>query len=220
MPGLFVMEPIDPNLIYLALVFSLWVGVTAAYMPGTGIIEVLAFAGLVGSFLVLMNMPTNWIALLVLVVGVSGFIVMPFIKRQYAALATGGLALQALGALLLFDGIMISPFVIALTLVIPLAYHHWVLMPMLRVAEAQPVSDKDNQLIGVRGRVTKRIDPIGTINVNSELWTATCEDVLEPGDIAVVVERNGLQLVVEAVKRKRRDTTENGDYSQKAEVTE
>jgi len=35
---------IDPNLVYLGLIAGLWVAVAAVYMPGTGIIEVAAFA--------------------------------------------------------------------------------------------------------------------------------------------------------------------------------
>jgi membrane-bound serine protease (ClpP class) len=213
---------IDPNLVYLALVFSLWIGVTAAYVPGTGFIEVLALAGLVGSLVVLSHMPVQWWAVLLLVVGVSGFMVMPFIKTQLAALAVGGLALQGIGALLLFSGgMMVSPFVIFLTLAIPLAYHQWVLLPMLKTVSQQPTSDKDELLIGMRGRVTKEINPIGTVNVNSELWTAASDEHLKPGDEIVVVERNGLQLVVEGIKRKRRDDepdNENHNLIEREEV--
>lgn len=209
------MDPsaIDPNIIYLGLVVSLWIGVTGAYVPGTGIIEGAALLGIAGSIYVLAQMDVNWLAALMIIIGVSGFIVMPFIRTQLAALALGGLALQGLGGLLLFSGSqMVSPLVIGVTLIVPYAYHHWILLPMLRRISEQPVGDKDDLLIGMTGRVVKDLDPIGTVNVKSELWTATSDQPLKQGDPVIVVERNGLQLVVEKVKQKRHE------YEQESEV--
>lgn len=210
MGGFLAIDPaaVDPNWIYLALVISLWIGVTAAYIPGTGVIEVIAALGMIGSIIVLVQMPTNWLAVMLLVVGISSFIVMPFIQHRLAALAVGGLALQGIGGLLLFDGMSVSPFVILLTLLIPLAYHQWVLLPMLKSINRQPVTERDDLLIGAVGRVTKDVDPIGTINVNSELWTATSDEFLKAGDRVMVVGRSGLQLVVEKVKRQEANPEE------------
>lgn len=199
-------ETVDPNWIYLGLVLSLWIGVTAAYIPGTGIIEVLASGGLIGTMIVLVQMPTNWLAVMLLVVGVASFIVMPFVQQRLAALAVGGLALQGIGGLLLFEGDhRVSLFVILLTLVIPLAYHQWVLLPILRHIKKQPVVERDSQLIGAVGRVTTDIDPVGTVNVNSEQWTATSDEPLKAGDRVIVTGRSGLQLTVEKVKRQEAD---------------
>jgi membrane-bound serine protease (ClpP class) len=206
---------VDPNVIYLTLIFSLWIGVTAAYIPGTGLIEVLALAGLAISFVLLRQLPTNWLAALVVVVGVSSFFVMPFIKQRYAALAVGGLALQGIGGLLLFDGLIVSPFAVALTLAIPLAYHQWALMPVLRNMSQQPIQDRDDSIIGMQGRVVREINPLGTVHVDSELWSASSDEHLQPGDPIIVVERRGLQLVVERFKRKR----EENNHSKKEEVS-
>lgn len=205
--GFLTIDPatVDPNIIYLALVFSMWIGVTAAYMPGTIIIEVIAGIGLFGTLVVLAQLPTNWLAVLVLVVGVCGFIIMPFIKQQYAALAVVGLALQAAGGFFLFtNDFTVSPFIIVLTVIIPLAYHQWVLMPMM-VKAGEPALAREEQIIGMQGRVVKDLDPIGTVNVHSELWTATSDKKLKAGDVVVVVDRVGLQLIVEKVKQKNRE---------------
>jgi len=197
-------ETANPDIIYVILVASLWIGVTATYIPGTGIIEGITLVGLVGSLIVLTQMPTNWLAALVLVVGVSFFLVMPFLKRQYAPMAIAGLAFQGIGSLFLFNGDRsVSIFVIVLMLLIPLAYHQLVLLPTLRKFGEQPVTGKDDMLIGEHGRVTKAIDPIGTVRVKSELWTAISEKPIQAGGEVVVLERDGLQLVVEEVKRKR-----------------
>lgn len=194
---------VDPNIVYVVLIVGLWVGVTAVYMPGTGVMEVLALAALgLGAYL-LLSMPTNWVAVLLMVVGVLGFIIMPFIKQQWAMLAPVGLALQGLGGLMLFDGMSISPVVIAVMLVIPFMYHSFVLLPMLERIRAQGTVDKDELIIGMDGRVVKALDPVGTVNVNSELWTATSDEIVESGERVTVVDRDGLQLIVIRSKRKR-----------------
>lgn len=224
MGGLFSIDPalVDANLLYLGLIVSLWIGVTAAYLPGTTIIETVATIGFIGSLIVLAQMPTNWVAVLLIIIGVGSFIVMPFIRQQYAALAVGGLGLQAVGSVFLFhDGVSVSLIVIAGTILLPLGYHQWVLMPMLRNARNLPTVDKDDTLIGMVGRVTRSLDPIGTVYVNSESWSAIAEDgvTLEPGDMVTVLERDGLRLIVEKIKSKRSQNGQhNGHHEEEAET--
>ncbi len=194
---------IDPNIAYFVLVFGLWASVSTTYLPGTGIKEFLAVASLGAAVWMLTMLPTNWAAVLVLVLGVLSFIVIPFVRQQLALISVGGLALQGLGAWFLFNDMRVSPILIAVTLILPLLYHRYVLLPLLETVRSQPVPDEDSLLIGARGRVVKTIDPVGTINVRGELWTATSDRRLEAGDEVVVVERDGLQVQVEGIKHKR-----------------
>lgn len=196
---------VDPNIVYVLTVIGLWIGITAVFMPGTGIAELLAVVVMGASAYLLLNMPTNWLAVIVLISGVISFIIMPFIKQQYAMLAIGGLALQGIGGLFLFTGgLQVSPLVIVFTLAIPWAYHQFILMPLLSRMHSvdNPVMDRDQQVIGVRGRVVKPLDPIGTVLANGELWTATSSENLAENTVVVVVDREGLQLFVEPLKSK------------------
>lgn len=197
------MPTIDPNLVYLGLIFGLWLGVTATYVPGTGLLEILSASIMIGVILVLKDMPTNWSAVIVMIVGVLTFIVIPFIKQQFLPLAIGGLVLQAGGSLFMFDGLPVSPVIIGLIVVLSLIYHRYVLIPVLEKARLQPVVDDDAGLLGARGRVIKALNPMGTVNVRGELWTATSDRPLESGEEVVVVERDGLNILVEGVKHKR-----------------
>jgi membrane protein implicated in regulation of membrane protease activity len=142
------------------------------------------------------------------------FLVLPFIQRRYAPLALGGLVLQVVGALLLFNGPQISVLLIAGTVGIQFLYHFFVLMPMLRKMHPEGAADEDSQLIGTRGRVLKALDPIGTVQAGGEIWTASSNRSLEPGTEVVVVEREGLQIYVEPVKPKR--TTQETKLEEKA----
>lgn len=195
---------IDPNLVYLALVFGLWLGVTAIYLPGTGVLEVLAAVAVVGCIALLTAMPVSWVATLAMVAGILGFIVIPFLQQRHTAIALGGLGLHAVGAWFMFDGVAISPLFIALTVGMSLLYYHYALIPIFTRIRQQKAVGQDEMLIGARGRVIKALDPTGTINVRGELWTAVSDRPLQPGDEVIVVEREGLQVTVEGVKHKRR----------------
>jgi membrane-bound serine protease (ClpP class) len=203
------MPAIDSNIVYIALLVSLWLGVTATYMPGTGLLEVVAVGALIAVTAILGTMPTNWWAVIVLVLGVLIFIVIPFLKQQFVALAVGGLLLQGVGAWFMFRTGPVSPVIIGLTVVIALLYHRYALIPILERVRTQPVPDEDTSLIGATGRVVKALDPTGTVHVRGELWTATSDKNIKAGADVVVVERRGLNIYVEGLKHKRGPTSNN-----------
>lgn len=199
----------DPNVVYLVLLFGLWVAVTAAYIPGTGAIEVLALITLAVSLFILASLPTNWGAVLLMGLGVVSFLLVPFLSQRYAILAQGGLILQAIGGALMFNGLSVSWLIIAITIVIALLYHNFFLLPILRhSSQQQALLDDDDQLVGMLGQVTSGFAPsgsryIGTVNVRSEQWTAYSSKPLSAGDEIAVIERDGLQLLVEGLKHKQ-----------------
>jgi membrane-bound ClpP family serine protease len=200
---------VDPNLVFMVLVLGLWMAVTSVYVPGSGLPEVLSLVGLGAALVLLLGMPTNWLAVLLLVFGVAGFIAIPFIRRQHTSLALGGLALQGAGGLLLFNGMAVSPFLVAFALVLQFIYHQYVLMPAMRRVMADPVVTREDSLIGKRGRVVHPLNPIGTVQVDAELWTATSNEDLQAGTPIVVMDRDGLQLFVEEYKQKRKPHEES-----------
>lgn len=191
---------IDPNFVYLALLVGLWVGVTAAYIPGTGVAELAAVLLLVASFVLLTMLPTNWLAALLLVLGVSAFLVMPFFGERWGHYAEGGLVLQALGGYFLFEGSPVSPLLIGVTLLIGVLYNRAVLIPTMRNQRRHSEYDESNIVLGVRGRVVKDLDPVGTVYVNKELWRARSDQTLTKDTPVVVTAQEGLELFVEKAK--------------------
>ncbi|MBI5667714.1 MAG: hypothetical protein HZC41_06870 [Chloroflexi bacterium] len=198
----------EPNIVYLILVFGLWIAVTAAYVPGTGVLELLAVGALIGVIVILQAMPVNWLAMLLLVVGVLSFLLIPFLSQRWARVAELGLVPQVLGGLFLFNGMQVSWLLIAVTIGISLLYHRFALMPLLAKTRQQgAVIDDNGQLIGAAGRVIRPFERVGrnyvgTVHVNGEQWTAASAKPLDTGDEIVVVERDGLQLAVEGLKHK------------------
>jgi len=194
----------DPNIVYLIMLFGLWLSVTAAYVPGTGVLELVAMGSLILAVLFLAVMPTNWIAALLIILGVMGFLVMPFLKRRLAPLAIGGLVLQTIGGLFLFRDQAVSPLLIAFTIVGSLAYYRFILTPILNTQPKKSAVSEDDLLVGAYGRVVLPLNPSGTVYVRGETWRATSDHPLEAGESVIVVEREGLQLYVESVKLKRK----------------
>lgn len=200
---------IDPNVVYLLLLFGLWAGVTAAYIPGTGVIELIAGGAIIAALAVMTAMPTNWWAVLLLVLGVLSFLLVPFLNTRLAILAQGGLILQALGGAFLFHGLSVSWLLIVITISIALLYHNFALLPVLhKMREQKAVIDDNGQLVGAFGRASSPFTPMGasyqgSVHVRGEQWTAFSEKPLLVGDEVIVLERDGLQLFVEGLKHKQ-----------------
>ncbi len=196
--------PLDPNIVYLVLLAGLWLSVTAAHMPGTGYVEVLAGVGIVVGLVALINMPTNWWALVVLVFGVLTFLLLPLLNRRFSPLAIGGLALQVVGSLFLFSVTPVALPVIVVTVGASLIYYRFALLRILEYHKAAPAMLDDQPLVGTEGYVQRALDPVGTVYVRGETWTARSDEPLTAGTEIAVVDQEGLTLFVEAIKHKRR----------------
>ena len=75
---------------------------------------------------------------------------------------------------------------------------HWrfALLPVLaRVRKAPPPRALDD-FHGETGRVARALDPVGTVLLRGELWSATSDRPLATGVEVVVIGREGLNLRV------------------------
>ncbi|MGB7340873.1 MAG: NfeD family protein [Phototrophicaceae bacterium] len=207
---------LDPNLIYLALVAGLWIGVTAVYIPGTGIPEITSLVLLVGSLVILGSLATAWWAVAALFLGVSMFLLLPFFGEKYGRFAEVGLIGQVIGGWFLFQDQSISPIVIAVTVILSLLYNRFVIIPTMRNQRHYNEYDESNAVIGIRGRVVKDLDPVGTIYVNKELWRARSSEDLSRDTSVMVVGQDGLELIVE--KSKNEDVPSYHDAQKQASL--
>lgn len=196
---------IDPTLIYLALLAGLWLAVAAIYLPGTGIVEALAAVVTILAVIALASMPTNWIAVIAVIVGVMGFLILPLLNQRFMLVAIAGLGLQTVGGLTLFDGVSVSWIVVLVTVAASIVYYRYVLTRSLAFQKANPAMIDDQPLVGAYGYVQKALNPVGTVYVRGESWTARAEEPIPTGTLVVVVEREELTLFVEPVKEKHRE---------------
>lgn len=199
----FLQDPalISPNLVYLLLMAGLWLSATGTYIPGTGVVEVVGGGLILLTLYLLTALSTNWIALILLVVGASVFFLLPLLKPEWIRIAEGGLVVQALASFFLFTNATVSPVLIVAGVLLAWFYHHTVLKAILKQQRQLSSTQKDEFLVGVRGRVVAPIEDKGTVQVKGELWTARSIDRLESGTEVVVTEQNGLELNVEKAKR-------------------
>lgn len=191
----------DANVIYLLLMAGLWVSATGTYIPGTGIAEFAGAALLLGTLYLLSALAVNWLALLALIAGAALFFLLPLFKSEWEPLALGGLAAQVAASFFLFADASVSPALIALGGVLAWLYHRGILRAILRQQSELSSTQKDEFLVGARGRVMGAIEDRLTVHVNGELWTARSPTRLETGAEVVVTRQDGLELQVEKAKR-------------------
>lgn len=198
---------LDPNVIYLILIASLWAVVTAIHIPGTGAAEIVALGGLAATLFLLGQVPTQWVSVTLIVVGVLMFLILPLLDGRLLLLGLVGLALQGIGGWFLFTGMQVSPVIMGITLLTGLLYYRFALMPTLATQRSKGQLLEDQSLVGMKGYVQTRIAPVGTVYVHGESWTARRgDDQTDPIDVGaeiIVSEREGLTLFVEPLKHKR-----------------
>ncbi|MEM9951359.1 MAG: NfeD family protein [Chloroflexota bacterium] len=210
---------IDPNLIYLTLVAGLWLGVTAVYVPGTWIPEILSVTMIVGALVILGSLATTvWWSVILLVVGLSLFLLLPFFGERFERFAEIGLIGQAVGGWFLFQEQAVSPIVIAMTVIVALLYHRFVLLPTMKNQRRYNEYDESNAVVGIRGRVVKDLDPVGTVYVNKELWRARATEDLTKDTPIMVVGQDGLELIVEKAKNEDRPHYEYDQAQEQASL--
>jgi membrane-bound serine protease (ClpP class) len=207
-----LLASLSPEVVYLLLLGALWFAATAIYVPGTGIIEAAALGVLAAGLFVLTRQPTNWVAVILIVVGTLTFLLFPFFSQKYGRLAIGGLGLQVMGSLFLFDGKSVNPLMIVFSVAASLAYYQFVLTPVMKwVREQKPVEDE--KLVDSEGVVVTPLNPTGTVKMRGETWTAYSDTPIASGERIFVIKRDGLQLYVEHIKNKHVPQVEDEDNS-------
>lgn len=195
----------DPNLIYLLLMAGLWVSATGTYIPGTGLAEFAGAALIFGTLVLLSALAVNWIAVLAIIAGAALFFLLPLLKPAWEPFAIGGLAVQVIASFFLFADQSVSPALIFLGVVLAWLYHRGILRAILRQQRELSSTQKDEFLVGARGRVMGAMEDRLTVHVNGELWTARSRTRLESGAEVVVTQQDGLELQVEKTKRSASD---------------
>jgi membrane-bound serine protease (ClpP class) len=198
----FLGSPLFSNLLYLLLVAGVWLAALAIVSPGTGILEVLAFFALAGAGIGTVYVPLNGWALIVLGVGVVLFLLSLRLSREEIWLALSGFAL-CIGSVFLFrpeeGGLAVHPLLALVVSLMTMGYFWIALRNTIKAHRARPAFDL-SVLMGQVGEARTMIDPTGSVQVGSELWTARAETPIEEGSKVRVHDRDGLILIVEPVK--------------------
>nr|HID15107.1 hypothetical protein [Anaerolineae bacterium] len=195
----------NPNVVYVLLIIGLWALAAAFYVPGTGLLEVAAVVCLVLAIAGLTQLPVNVVGVILIVV--AGVLFIIDLKVQSVALTVGAVVSLVLGSVFLFpptEGTLrLSPWLIGGVTLASLGFFG---IAFFAVVRAQRLGAKvaAEAIIGEKGVVTTPIDPVGTVQVRSELWTAVADEPIGVGEEVEVVALEGLKVRVRRVALKQR----------------
>ena len=194
---------LDPNLVYLLLVFAILMAVLAILSPGTGVFELGGLFGflLVGFFVFTRPEAVNfWAFGLLILGGVTFLLALRGVARR-ATLIIAIVSLMLGTVFLIRSGgwtPAVNPF-LALVVSITVGGFLWVAaVKSMEAGLSQPKHDLA-RLIGSVGEAKTDIRSAGegTVQALGELWTARSRDDIRAGDLVRVVGREGFILDVE-----------------------
>lgn len=195
----------DPNITFLLFT----IGMLAIYFefnhPGAVIPGVVGFIAILLALYALNLLPFRSIALVLIL---SAFVLFALEAKfqSHGVLATGGVAMMVLGALLLVDGPIPEMRVklwTALSVSIPLGAITVFLMTIALRARRNKVVTGEQGLIGEHGVVSSPMAPSGKVQVRGALWDAVATTNLEVGQQVVVRSVKDLVLQVEPAPASR-----------------
>jgi membrane-bound serine protease (ClpP class) len=192
---------LDPNVAYLILVGAALLTMMAVLNPGTGVLEIIAlFLWLISGYIIF-NLPVNFWALGLMLLGLVLFLLS---LRKTKSLVYLGLSIGAVivGSIFLFDQPGWQPAVnpvLAVVVSIIVAGFTWIVaQKALEADQLRPAHDLE-ALIGAVGESETAIEDGGSVQVAGELWSAKSEQAIPEGAQVRVVGREGFYLIVEQV---------------------
>jgi membrane-bound serine protease (ClpP class) len=192
---------LDPNVAYLILVGAALLTMMAVLNPGTGVLEIIAlFLWLISGYIIF-NLPVNFWALGLMLLGLVLFLLS---LRKTKSLVYLGLSIGAVivGSIFLFDQPGWQPAVnpvLAVVVSIIVAGFTWIVaQKALEADQLRPAHDLE-ALIGAVGEAETAIEDGGSVQVAGELWSAKSEQAIPEGAQVRVVGREGFYLIVEQV---------------------
>jgi membrane-bound serine protease (ClpP class) len=198
---------VDPNIAYLLFIIGIVGLVAELYHPGAIFPGVTGSICLILAFVAFGSLPVNWGGVALIALAVVLFIL--DIKVAGYALSVGGAIAFILGSLMIFSPLApVSPAVPSLVVSRPLivvmtiaitAFFVFALSAGIRAQRARVVSGI-HALVGATGIATSDLDPQGTVQVKSELWSAVADgaEAIRKGEPITVVAVEGVKLKVRA----------------------
>jgi membrane-bound ClpP family serine protease len=190
---------LDPNVSYLILVGGFILAVLAMFAPGTGLLELGAVTAIMVSGYYIANLPVNWWALVVLIIGVFPFL---FAVRKSKNLLFLVISIAAfiVGSVFLFrleSGVPAVNPILATIVSILVTGLMWIIATKgLEALQLKPYSRFD-KTVGQIGIARSNIFQTGTVYLHNEEWTARSSEPIAIGTKVKVIKQIGFTLEVE-----------------------
>ena len=191
---------VDPNVAMLLLMAGLLGLYVEFNQPGLILPGVLGAACLLMALIAMQVLPFSWVGVLLLLLG-AGLLVAEGFVSSFGVLFLVGLASLLIGGAMLFDRPDLSdlsvdfwrvlvPAVVGVGLCAGL-----LVLAIGRVARRAQTAGVD-ELIGMIGVTSTRLDPSGTVYVRGEYWRADAEQPIEANERVEALSVEGLRLRV------------------------
>jgi len=197
----------NPNVTYLLL----WAGITMAMLavlsPGTGILEIgaLICLGLAGTAIFNIDSINYW-SIGIIALGAIFFLLAVRYQKQWIFLVVA-IACLVIGSIFLFPTgehwyePAVNPFLALVVSGLSALFFWFLTRKVLEARSVLPTHDLQG-LIGEIGEAKTEIYRDGSVQVGSELWSATSEEPIASGTEVKIVGREGFTLIVEGVNDK------------------
>ena len=198
----------NPNIVLLLLTIGVQAILIELSSPGGWIAGFIGVVSLLLAIYGLGVLPVNWFGILFLIVAFVLF-VLELNTASFGALTTAGVASFIAGALILFNSVTVPgvprvsvPLVIGMALFFA-ATSSVVVGYALRAMRVPPSMGKQ-AILGKKGIVRESLNPVGSVQVAGELWSAELVDGAHPltaGASIEVVSVEGLRLKVRPLQQ-------------------
>jgi membrane-bound serine protease (ClpP class) len=195
-----------PDVAFVFLGAALLVTIFALLAPGSGVLEIIALVLLFAVGYSVANLPVNAWALALLLVGIVSVLVTFRRTRQWYFIV-GSITILIVGMVFVFrseNGLLGVNPLLAITGAVGIGSFVWIIGHNIsKTFHQKPYSDL-NGMAGMIGTATTDISNDGSVYVDGENWSATCDEPITAGSRVKVIQRNGLVLKVEIVKENKK----------------
>jgi membrane-bound serine protease (ClpP class) len=193
----------DPTIAYILLMLGLLGLYFEFSTPGAILPGVLGGIFLILAFYAFQTLPINYAGLLLIIL--AAILFLAEIKVQsHGILTIGGITALILGSLMLVDSpapfMRVSLSAILSMAAVTTAFFLFVVGFGVRALRG-PTTTGAEGLVGTIGTARARLAPEGQVLVRGELWTARCDEPVEPGEPVRVERVEGLRLTVSRLRQ-------------------
>jgi len=194
----------DPNIAYILMMLGFYGLLFELYNPGAIFPGIIGAICLILAFYAMQTLPVNYAGLALILLGVVLFL-LEIKVVSHGMLTIGGVVSLVLGSIILFQGnsiggvVKVSASIIITVATVSTLFFLFVIGAGLRAQRFKPISGMEG-MIGKIGETMNTLDPMGTIQIQGEVWNA--ESVSGAISIQQKVRVTGIQnlkLYVETV---------------------
>jgi membrane-bound serine protease (ClpP class) len=192
----------NPNVAFILMLIGVYGLILEFFNPGAVAPGLIGSISLVVALYALALLPINYAGAALVLIGIGLMIAEAHIGA-FGAIGVGGIAAFVIGALMMFPsrvpGFALSGAVVTGAAIGSAALLLLALAALLR-SRKRPVVTGGEALIGAEGEAVSWQDNDGRVRVKGEIWLARSDAPLAAGCHVKVVSRDGLVLLVEAMR--------------------